>query len=93
MKIEITDKESALAYVFQLLEDVETKFNINIEKREVEDGWSVGIPCQTEGVLDYLYQLEEELANIGIGFDTGYYFKDRRRDWELDFSFYYDKKL
>ena len=36
--------------------------------------------------LKHLHRAEEHLSKAGISFDTGYDFKEKRRDWEFDWS-------
>jgi hypothetical protein len=82
----VKDKESALQYTLQRIKDFGKKHDITINIDEVDDGYHVGIPV---GHLDDLFNLENELWEMGISFDTGCGFG--YRDWELDWSFTYEK--
>lgn len=42
------------------------------------------LPFKTEKQRDTIYEIEELLRSIGVGFDTGTDFKTR--DWFLDWS-------
>ncbi len=85
-KTDIKDRESALKYTLQELEKFERKYNTRVKITEVEEGYSVGIPME---FFDESCELQNELSLVGIGFDTGAGFG--QRDWELDWSFSYDK--
>lgn len=39
-----------------------------------------------EQQMKHLHKAESELSKAGVSFDTGYDFKEKRRDWEFDWS-------
>ena len=40
----------------------------------------------TDEQKEHLFKAEKELSKAGVSFDTGYDFKEKRRDWEFDWS-------
>ena len=36
--------------------------------------------------IKHLFKAEKQLKKAGIRFDTGFYFRDNRRDWKFDWS-------
>lgn len=52
--------------------------------RECEVGIHfVGI---TKEQMEHLFKAQSELHKAGVGFDTGYCFPTKTRDWEFDWS-------
>jgi len=80
----VTDFESALNYTLFRLDEFKREHNAIIEIRELDEGVSVSIPVE---FLHEAFELESELCDMGISFDTGCGFGFR--DWELDWSFNY----
>ena len=36
--------------------------------------------------MEHLHKAEKELYKAGLGFDAGFDFEEKRRDWEFDWS-------
>ena len=88
-KTDVKDRFSALDYTLQRLKSFEKKHKTKIHIQQLEDGYReyhVSIPVE---FLDEAFDLQYELGEMGISFDTGCGFG--YRDWELDYSFTYDK--
>lgn len=86
--------DEAYDYVMKVLDQLEAKdIPVDRESRANADVDERGVLCRSKWMtasihtddLDMIFNVERQLADRGIMFDTGYGFGIR--DWEIDWSF------
>ncbi len=61
------------------------KFGINRDGKK-SDWVRIEFPNMSKKQMEHMFKAEKELLKAGVGFDTGFLFSEKRRDWEFDWS-------